>query len=314
MTHRGHLHAHIKETATDVQGEGIPAEIHTSSRVASVDPRKATITLANGDCIEGDVLIGADGVRSVCRNAVAGPKYESFELGKNAFRFMVSRAEILKDPLTRALGEAVSTMDFFFSPENKVIVYPCVNNTLLNVVCIHPSRLSSATSDSYNKPVFKEKLLSVFSEFNPTLLRLFDKCDSDTLKVWPLWDAPTMPTFVQGRLALMGDAAHAFTPFIGQGGAMAIEDAASLGIMLSRGVTVSEIKQRVELYNVARYERATTIQDYSRVAGGDGVKPGEEEKAQLQSEYHPLPPRIISATALHSTNPRYQVATMHCSH
>lgn len=83
-----------------------------------------------------------------------------------------------------------------------------------------------------------------------------------------------LPTWVRGRLALMGDAAHPFTPWRGQGGAQAIEDAASLGVMLGEGVRKEQIAGRLELYMRARRERAELIQDSSRK--GSPLKESEE--------------------------------------
>jgi 2-polyprenyl-6-methoxyphenol hydroxylase-like FAD-dependent oxidoreductase len=197
---------------------------------------------------------------------------------------MVPREQVLADPETRELAEVTGSMDLFFAQEHKVIIYQCVNNTLLNIVCIHPALQSNASAETYNKSVSKEKLLEIFHEFAPKLLKLFEKCDSDTLKVYPLFDALSMPTFVKDRLALVGDAAHPFTPFIGQGGATAIEDAVSIGVMLSKGTTVAEIPQRLQVYNKARYERATRIQGYSRTAGNDGVKPSGERAARMKGK------------------------------
>lgn len=256
--------------------------IHTSSRTVSVDPHRTEIQFESGNVVNGDVIIGADGVRSVCRRAVAGPEFDSFPYGKSAFRFLVPRAKVVEDPETKEIGEVPGSLDMFFSSENKLIMYPCVNDTLLNVVCIHPSHLSEASTETYNQSVSREKVLEVFHEYDPRLLKIIKKCDSDTLKVWPILDAPNMPTFVNDHLALIGDAAHAFTPFIGQGGAMAIEDAAALTVMLSRGVTAAEIPERLRLYDQARVKRATLIQSYSRIAGQDSVTPGEEKAAKMR--------------------------------
>lgn len=259
--------------------------IHTSSRIVSVDPQRAEILFEQSNVVRGDVLIGADGVRSICRKAVAGPEFDSFPYGKSAFRFMVPRAKVLEDPETRELGEVSGSLDMFFSPQNKVIMYPCVDDTLLNIVCIHPSQLSEASAETYNQSVSRDKVLEVFHEFDRRILKIFEKCDSDTLKVWPLLDAPNLPKFVNDHLALIGDAAHPFTPFIGQGGAMAIEDAAAITVMLSKGVKVTEVPERLKLYDQARLKRATLIQGYSRIAGGDGVKPGEEKAAKMRGEW-----------------------------
>ncbi|KAK5047454.1 hypothetical protein LTR84_006550 [Exophiala bonariae] len=282
QAHRGHLHAQLKDKATSHQHEGPVVVLHTASRVIGLDAKYARITLENGDEVQGDAIIGADGVRSVTRRAVTGPAFDSFPIGKSAFRFMVPREAILADPETSSLGKDLGSMDMYFTEQHRVIIYPCVNNTLLNIVCIHPSHQSNASTETYNTDVSKEKVLEIFQEFNPTLLKVFNKCDTDSLKVYPLFDAPTMPTFIKDRLALIGDAAHAFTPFIGQGGATAIEDSVSLGVILSRGTTVHEIPERLELYNRTRHERATTIQGYSRSSTGDGVRPGEEKEARMK--------------------------------
>ena len=249
-----------------------------------MDGDTATICLSDGSYVQGDVLVGADGVHSVCRFCVAGPGFDSFNFGKNAFRFMIPREQVLQDPQTREFGQGLGTMSLIFSSQHKVIVYPCVDNTMLNFVCIHPAHLSTAAPEDYNTPVSKAKLLEVFQEFDPLLLRLFDKCDSESLRVYPLFDGPTLPTFTKGRLALIGDAAHPFTPFIGQGGAMAIEDAVSLGVMLSENTSAEEIPVRLQLYDLARHRRATTVQSFSRLAGSDGVVEGAGDQSQMRGK------------------------------
>jgi 2-polyprenyl-6-methoxyphenol hydroxylase-like FAD-dependent oxidoreductase len=285
QAHRGHLHSQLKEIATSLETPGIPAAIHTSSRISKVDPENATITLANGEVVYADLIIGADGVRSITRKAAVGSAYDSFDIGKSAIRFMVPRDRVLADPETREVAGPSGAMDFYFTESHKVVIYQCVENTLLNIVCIHPSYQSDASAETYNKSVSKREMLDIFKDFSETLLKVFSMCDGDTLKVYPLLDAQPLPTFIRNRLALVGDAAHPFTPFLGQGGATAIEDAVALGVMLSRGVTRADVKVRLELYNLARRDRANLIQHYSRMAGGDGVKPGDEKEARMKSKF-----------------------------
>ena len=62
LVHRVHLHEELKRRATSPSGEGVPVVLRTCSRVIDVDPSSATATLENGERLQGDVLIGADGV------------------------------------------------------------------------------------------------------------------------------------------------------------------------------------------------------------------------------------------------------------
>lgn len=122
---------------------------------------------------------------------------------------------------------------------------------------------------AWGKGVNVTNLLRVYRDFDPALLALLAKADGLTLKVWELLDMDKLPTLVNERLAVLGDAAHPFMPHQGQGAGCAMEDAASLGVVLSRGVTRSEVPERLRLYEKFRYERAHTLQEFSRIAGGD---------------------------------------------
>lgn len=57
-----------------------------------------------------------------------------------------------------------------------------------------------------------EQILKVYQNFDPALLDLFRKADPTSLKVWKLLDMEILPTWVKGKLALLGDAAHPFLP------------------------------------------------------------------------------------------------------
>lgn len=263
LVHRAHFHEGLKIAAQD-PGKGEPAILHTSSKVVDVDPQNATVTLANGEVFAGDVLIGADGVHSITRTKLSSAKPVSS--GRNAFRFMMSRKHALEDPETNELARDLSTMDMWDSTDRRVVIYPCTDNETLNFVCIHPDSMTSVdeSGDSYNQQVGKDTLLEVFHDFNPLVLKLLAKADPQTLKLWPLLDMETLPSWTKDRMAALGDAVHPFLPYRASGGAMAIEDAVSLGVMLSSGVTPDEVPERLKLYQKARHERVTSIQNMTR--------------------------------------------------
>ncbi|GJP92721.1 hypothetical protein CBS63078_2260 [Aspergillus niger] len=282
LVHRAHLHEALK-VASQAPGPGIPAQLHTSSKIVDIDPKNATVTLENGGTFKGDVVIGADGVHSLARSKLPFAKdIKPFSSGKNAFRFLIKRQDALEDPETRSLAMVYSSVDMWDSDEKRVVIYPCANNELLNFVCIHPDTLSTInTSSDWNQEASKEALLEVFKEFNPQVLKMLAKADPYTLRVWPLLDMETLPTWVDDRLAIIGDAAHPFLPYRASGGAMAIEDSVSLAVMLSRDVTREEIPERLKLYEKARHNRASTVQQMTR----DSSKPQSVETMEAMTDY-----------------------------
>ncbi|RAH42786.1 putative salicylate hydroxylase [Aspergillus brunneoviolaceus CBS 621.78] len=275
LVHRAHLHEGLKNVAQG-SGPGIPAELHTASKVVDIDPEAATITLENGQVFHGDVVIGADGVHSLARTKLPGTKeIEPFSSGKNAFRFLLSRKVAQEDPETKSLADAPSICSMWDSHDKRVVIYPCANNEILNFVCIHPDTLSKVnTGADWDQEASKDALLEVYKDFKPEVVKILAKADPQTLRVWPLFDMQKPPTWVNGRLAVLGDAVHPFLPYRASGGAMAIEDGVSLGVMLSKDLDPAEVPERLKLYEEARYTRATTIQQMTR--DSDGPQPVDE--------------------------------------
>jgi 2-polyprenyl-6-methoxyphenol hydroxylase-like FAD-dependent oxidoreductase len=272
LAHRVHLHSDLKRLATTTDGKGRPAELRTSSKIVDVDPA-GTVMLASGEQFSADVIIGADGVHSRTREKVPGSEnVNTFGSGKSAFRFMIDREKALADPETKRWAEQDGHLTMVFARDRRIVIYPTSNNELLNFVCIHPTNESEVNDDAageWNHVGHKDKLLEVYKDFDPTLVKMLDMADEGTLKVWTLLDMKQLPTWTEKNLLLIGDAAHPFTPYQGQGAGQAIEDAASLAVMLPLGVPIEEISERLKLYEKCRYERASRIQEYSRIVGRD---------------------------------------------
>ncbi|KAK4164599.1 hypothetical protein QBC43DRAFT_317837 [Cladorrhinum sp. PSN259] len=276
LSHRIRLHEALMEAATAKEGEGPPAVLKTSSRIIDVDTENATVTLENGTQFTGDLVIGADGVGSITRKYIA-PDIKPFGSGKSAFRFMVPHEVMLANPQTKDLASRQGYMTFWFANDRRVVMYPCNNNTVMNLLAIHPSHLSeTAASTSANgryqdwdQHSNKETLLGIFKDFDPKVQELLKMADERSLKAWTLLDMDKVPRWVQGKLVLLGDAAHPFLPYQGQGAAIAIEDAASLVALLQSGTPIDDIPYRLALYEKLRDERAHKIQDFTRMTGLD---------------------------------------------
>ncbi|KAF4962159.1 hypothetical protein FSARC_9733 [Fusarium sarcochroum] len=271
LSHRVRLHEDLKRLATSSEGSGTPAILKTSSPVVDVDPDTATVKFEDGTSVSGDLVIGADGVSSIAREIVAGPDIKPFGSGKSAFRFMVPIDIIRSNEATKSFGDREGYMTMWMGDDRRLIMYPCSDNTVMNFVAIHPSSLSAGVNKGggWGLGGSKDLLREIFRDFEPRVLALLDLVDASELKLWTLLDMNRIPTWYKGRLALLGDAAHPFLPHQGQGGGIAIEDAASLAALLPLGTTVKDMPKRLALYEKIRDERAHTVQEFTRQAGED---------------------------------------------
>ncbi|GAM41708.1 hypothetical protein TCE0_042r15031 [Talaromyces pinophilus] len=279
LAHRIELHNALKRAVSTPTADGKAAiEIKTSSRVEKVDPYNAIITFADGTQIQGDLVVGADGVHSISRTSLPNCEHiRPFPSGKSAFRFLLPKQKALDDPETAALVQHTGEQSMWFGVDRRVIMYPTSNNSILNFNIIHPDEESAsetAGSDTWNQSANLDLMLKIFSSFSPAIVKLLSKAEPESVRVWKLLDMDPLPKFNESRLVLIGDAAHPFLPHQGQGAAVAIEDAAALAVVLSLDTTTSEIADRLELYNEIRYTRATKIQSFSRLVGID-LKPGD---------------------------------------
>jgi 2-polyprenyl-6-methoxyphenol hydroxylase-like FAD-dependent oxidoreductase len=110
-------------------------------------------------------------------------------------------------------------------------------------------------------------MLASGASLAPQVRALLEKAPEESLKVWTLLDMQVLPTWTNGNMALLGDAAHPFLPHQAQGGGQAMEDACSLAAVLPLGTTKEDIPERLELYQKCRMERANKIQDGTRLSG-----------------------------------------------
>ncbi|GLK80546.1 FAD-dependent monooxygenase [Methylopila turkensis] len=184
---------------------------------------------------EGAVVVGADGLRSVVRDAVKLPRAVR-ETGLVAARAIVPAA---------ALPEAfpVSHVSVWLGPGAHMVVYPVRGGREANVVLI------GAVGDAA-----PEARVARWAEPARALVAAADRWTD-----WPLFDRAPAPRLRRGRVALIGDAAHATLPSLGQGAAFAIEDAVVLARLIAAGGP-----DPLAAYEKARIMRAMRLPEASR--------------------------------------------------
>jgi salicylate hydroxylase len=219
-----------------------------------LDPRGAVAILADGSRAGADVLIGADGLRSLVRERVFAPDAPRFT-GQVAWRGLLPTAGIdpgrLEPPSAMSIG-----------PGRIFTRYLLRSGTLLNYVAI--VRDSRWTLESWSTRGELAELLEHYAGWSAEVRELISATPAGLLYKWALFDRPALQHFVRDRCALLGDAAHPMLPFLGQGAAMAIEDACVLARALSAS---DDPHEGLERYEVARLERTTRVAAASRSAG-----------------------------------------------
>lgn len=219
------------------------------------DGRGATATFLDGDGREStahaDLIVGADGIHSMVRQSVLREIRARFS-GLSAFRCLV--------PASRAPQLALRPVQtLWLGPGRHFVHYPISSGRLVNVVAFVPAgewRTESWTADGR-----VEDLVSEFGEWAEPVVELA-RSATETRR-WAIYDRDPLDSWASGRVALLGDAAHAMLPFFAQGAAQAIEDAFVLAECLRR-VAPAEAPQALKRYEGIRRPRATRVQLMSR--------------------------------------------------
>lgn len=199
--------------------------------------------------VTADIVVGADGIHSVVRQAIASDIVARFS-GMCAFRCLVP-AEMAPEMARRP----VQTL--WLGPGRHFVHYPISAGRLVNVVAFVPAgnwRTESWTADGEITDLRAE-----FEGWDGRLDQLIAAATST--KRWAVYDRDPLARWTDGRITLLGDAAHPMLPFFGQGAAQALEDAAVLaGCLRDSTDPVGELLR----YERLRRPRATRVQLMSR--------------------------------------------------
>jgi 2-polyprenyl-6-methoxyphenol hydroxylase-like FAD-dependent oxidoreductase len=246
LVHRAHL--------LDVLLASVPRQtVRFGVSVVEVEIRdRVTARSATGETFEADVLVGADGIHSTVRSRLFG-QLEPLYMGYRSHRFVVDNPGI--PHFTEFLG----------------------HGRRIGLVPISAARLYVWTT--FNSPRERpprvdrvEDLRRLFAEFTDRrIVETFSRLRAVEGVILTEIEELRAGRWAHGRAALLGDAAHAMTPNIGQGAGMAMEDAAVLAEELK---TAPEPQAALENYARRRGPRVDTIMKVSREVGADGQRTG----------------------------------------
>lgn len=196
-------------------------------------------------------LIGADGIHSQVRRTLWGDQHPTFT-GNVAWRMLVPVSKLPKD-----MVRPMSTV--WWGPGKHFVHYYVRGGDYVNCVCVVEK--SGWQVESWTEPGDLAELQQDFAGWHPHVVELINQADASELYKWALFDRPPMAQWGKGCITLLGDACHPTLPFMAQGAAMAIEDAAVLAACLNQTPAVAEAMQH---YEDLRRDRTAGIQRGSR--------------------------------------------------
>lgn len=233
--HRADLHEALRAAAANARH----VTLTPNFTVASIeDGGGITVASLDGPSVQGSALVGADGIWSTVRKWIA-PEASLAFTGATAFRSLLPLGS-LPSPFSEPI------VGLWLGPRTHLVHYPVRSGEALNVVAVTET---GRKEEGWNRSAETETVRANFTRWCETAQGLLEFAPS--WRAWSLFSLSALPQWHRGPITLLGDAAHPVLPYLAQGAALAIEDAAALADHL----------------DAARGNPGAAFQAYERVRG-----------------------------------------------
>lgn len=281
--HRGDLQRVLLEAA-----KASGAEILTNHKVIKVDDEFAgKVQLKSGEWLQGDLIVAADGIKSHIRAQIAehhNHKDHATPTGDAAYRIMIPKDKLEHDEYALQLLQSGTGMRWM-GPGGHIMAYPVKNNTVYNVseseksntavrvirktklahnfskmVLLHPQKTpdQDAAEESWTRKGDKKEMLDFYKAWTPEVQNLLSYVPDGDVMEWTLNSHTPLPSWIENKVVLIGDASHPMLPYVAQGAAQAIEDAGVLQCVLAKSST--DIPLALAAFESVRKARAEAVQ------------------------------------------------------
>jgi 6-hydroxynicotinate 3-monooxygenase len=247
LGHRGDLHAAL---ASAVPGDIINLD-HKLVDLTQRTDGAVDLAFANGHKSSVDAVVASDGVHSFVKQVLFGHDEPNFT-GRIAYRTVF--------PASLLNGYPIDDCTKWWGPDRHIVIY-----------YVKPDRSEVYFVTSQPEPGFRveswsamgdvHELRAAFAGFHPQVQHVLEACPS--VHKWALFDRDPLPRWSDGNVTLLGDACHPMTPYMAQGAAMAIEDAAVLSRCLN-GVARAGVADAFRRFEATRKPRTSRVQQSSR--------------------------------------------------
>jgi salicylate hydroxylase len=213
---------------------------------------RVELAFADGSKADCDVVVAADGIHSTVRALLHGPDQPRFT-GHICWRGLVPTSALPK-------GLIEPDMTAWFGPFSTVVHYYVRGGELVNWIAQYEQ---DWREESWRVETDWREAARAYAEWNPLLTELFSR--TERCYKWALYDRDPLPRWSEGRVTLLGDAAHAMLPYVAQGAAMALEDGYVVADLLDRNR--ADPQRALLLYEQERLPRTARVQLTARARG-----------------------------------------------
>ncbi|MND80896.1 Salicylate hydroxylase [compost metagenome] len=262
----------------DVLASRLPEGVaRFNKRAVSVEQQgdAARVLFTDGSDYRGDLLIAADGIKSALRGHVlegigAAPATPRFT-GTCAYRGMIDSLRLREAYRAAGVDEhLVDVPQMHLGLDGHILTFPVKQGRIINVVAFVSDRSTPDPAWPQDAPWVREasqrEMLEAFAGWGDAARILLECIPAPTH--WALHDLAELPGYVHGRVALIGDAAHAMLPHQGAGAGQGLEDACFLARLLGDPqVSQGNLGELLAAYDALRRPRACRVQRTSREAG-----------------------------------------------
>jgi 6-hydroxynicotinate 3-monooxygenase len=246
LAHRGDLHAALASVVPDEC-------IRLNHKVTSLDETAngVRLTFENGTSATADAVIGADGVHSLIKTMLFGKSEPNFT-GRIAYRTTF--------PASLLNGVEIDECTKWWGPDRHIVIY-YVKPDRSEVYFVTSQPEPEFRIDSWSAKGDVRTLRAAFEGFHPQVQHVLKACPD--VHKWALVDRDPLGQWCEGNVTLLGDSCHPMTPYMAQGAAMAIEDAAVLSRCL-QGVEREGVAEAFRRFEDTRKPRTSRVQLSSR--------------------------------------------------
>jgi len=246
------LTLHRADLLAALEGALPPGSIHLGRRLVGLmqDGDGVTLSFADGTTARADAVIGADGIHTTVRELAFGPEAPRFA-GMVGYRSLV--------PARRVAGYDAEAFIKWWGPTQQSMLITFLINRGEDLYIFATRSEESWRQESWSSEGDVAELRASYADFHREAREVLDQCD-EVLKT-ALYERDPLPHWTKGRVTLLGDACYPMMPFMAQGAAMGLEDAAILARCVAEETSLDAALAR---YEKTRLGRASTMQLVSR--------------------------------------------------